>query len=316
MDLKRSFNRFRALIRRGNIFVSHDIWAINRENLTSWKSRLVRDFQVIITTMRSFKERGIGFQSVALSYFCTMAFVPLVAACIGLTNAFGLENQLHEIVNNFLGGEQQEVIDFVINAAEVILEEASSGIFGIISALMFIWLVIWMMNRVEVVFNNVWKVEEKTRKFYHSYGVDIIILFLIPFVILIFGAGGIVYTDVLDLVFKDFPVSEIKTFFGLIMLALISIAIFSAMYKFIPNTKVYYKYALKGAIPAGIAFAVLQYLYLETQVMVTRINAVYGTLAAIPLFMIWMRFSWLIILYGAQFSYAFQTVDGVEEELK
>jgi|GEM_PF-4665971 len=226
MDLKRSFNRFRALIRRGNIFVSHDIWAINRENLTSWKSRLVRDFQVIITTMRSFKERGIGFQSVALSYFCTMAFVPLVAACIGLTNAFGLENQLHEIVNNFLGGEQQEVIDFVINAAEVILEEASSGIFGIISALMFIWLVIWMMNRVEVVFNNVWKVEEKTRKFYHSYGVDIIILFLIPFVILIFGAGGIVYTDVLDLVFKDFPVSEIKTFFGLIMLALISIAYF------------------------------------------------------------------------------------------
>ncbi len=88
----------------------------------------------------------------------------------------------------------------------------------------------------------------------------------------------------------------------------------SAMYKFIPATFVEYRYALKAALYAGIAFTLLQYLYLETQVLVTNINAVYGAVAALPLFMMWLRFGWLIILYGAQFSYSFQTVDRMEKE--
>ena len=89
----------------------------------------------------------------------------------------------------------------------------------------------------------------------------------------------------------------------------------SAMYKFIPATYVNYRYALKAAIWAGIAFTLLQYLYLETQVMVVKLNAVYGAVAAIPLFMIWLRFGWLIILYGAQFSYSFQKVAESDKEI-
>ena len=56
-------------------------------------------------------------------------------------------------------------------------------------------------------------------------------------------------------------------------------------------------------------FGGVQYLYLETQVMVAKTSAVYGALAAIPLFMIWLNLGWTIILYGAELSYAFQNVD-------
>ena len=73
---------------------------------------------------------------------------------------------------------------------------------------------------------------------------------------------------------------------------------------------------MKAALWAGIAFTLLQYLYLETQVLVTSINAVYGAVAALPLFMMWLRFGWLIILYGAQFSYSFQMVDTMEKEAR
>ncbi|MBO6081857.1 MAG: YihY/virulence factor BrkB family protein, partial [Bacteroidales bacterium] len=86
------------------------------------------------------------------------------------------------------------------------------------------------------------------------------------------------------------------------------VMVFSAMFKFIPSVHVKYKYALRAAILSGIAFTVLQYLYLETQLLVTRINAVYGTVAAIPLFRLWLRFGWLISVFGAQFSYSFQTI--------
>ena len=89
---------------------------------------------------------------------------------------------------------------------------------------------------------------------------------------------------------------------------------FSAMYKFIPNAKVDYSNALRAAIPAALAFTVMNYLYLETQVMVTRLNAVYGVFAAVPLFMIWMNVGWYVILIGSELSYAFQHVENYNIE--
>jgi membrane protein len=89
---------------------------------------------------------------------------------------------------------------------------------------------------------------------------------------------------------------------------------FSAMYKFIPNYKVNYPTALRAALFAAVAFGVVQFFYLETQMLVTRLNGIYGTFAAVPLFMIWLNLSWSIILIGAELSYAFQHVDSYNIE--
>ena len=86
------------------------------------------------------------------------------------------------------------------------------------------------------------------------------------------------------------------------------------MYKFIPNATVRYSSALRAAVPAAIAFTTVQYMYLETQVLVTRLNAIYGAFAAVPLFMVWINIGWFIILIGAQLSYAFQNVDNYNIE--
>ena len=118
-----------------------------------------------------------------------------------------------------------------------------------------------------------------------------------------------VYSHVLDLIPNSIGVTDkIKSFLGWVIFGGVAVMTLSAMYKFIPATHVNYRFALKGALWAGIAFTIFQYLYLETQVLVTNINAVYGAVAALPLFMMW-----LIILYGAQFSYSFQTVDEMDK---
>ena len=66
-----------------------------------------------------------------------------------------------------------------------------------------------------------------------------------------------------------------------------------------------------SALFDSFVFVVFQYLYLETQAFVGRLNAVYGVLAAIPLFLIWLNFSWQIIIYGAELTRALQEVDNV-----
>jgi membrane protein len=81
------------------------------------------------------------------------------------------------------------------------------------------------------------------------------------------------------------------------------------MYKYIPAIRVHTRHAFKAAVIAGIGFTAVQYLYLETQVMVAKMSAVYGVLAALPLFMIWLSIGWTIVLYGAELSYSFQNVN-------
>ena len=204
--------------------------------------------------------------------------------------------------------DDKELIDTVMNAANNIIHTAQSGLFGFVSMLTFVWIVIWLMMRVEMVFNNAWKVQ-KPRKWWRQLGVIFVILMLSPFVILLFFTGSIVYSNVLDLIPNFEFADHLKSFLSWVIFAAVAVLIISLMYKYIPACKVKYRYALKAAVYAGIIFTALQYLYLETTVMVAKSSAVYGVLAAVPLFMVWLSWGWTIIIYGAELAYGFQTVE-------
>ena len=307
--------KVKTYIRWGKKFLGQDLWQVNLNELSKARARFLRDMRVMMDALKNFADEKIGFQSVALSYFCTMAAVPLVAVAFAITSGFGLEKLLQEAL--YSADINQTLIDTLMDGADNIIKSARSGVFGMITALSFVWLIIWMMNRVEKVFNNVWHVRKPRRKALKSYGIDIIIMILIPFIIIIFFAGTVVYSHVLDLIPHWMGITDtIKSFLSWVIFGGVAVMTLSAMYKFIPATYVNYRYALKAAILAGVAFTVLQYLYLETQVMVVKLNAVYGAVAAIPLFMIWLRLGWLIILYGAQFSYSFQKVAEGDKEIE
>jgi membrane protein len=90
--------------------------------------------------------------------------------------------------------------------------------------------------------------------------------------------------------------------------------LFSLMYIVMPNTKVSYQSGIIAGIIAGSAFAVTQWFYIDFQVGVSKYNAIYGSFAALPLFLIWIQVSWLIVLFGAEVSFANQNVDMYEFE--
>lgn len=300
-------------IKRLRDFFGGGIWEVNMETLSKGKAKLVKDLKIIMVALKNFRQNRTGFQSIALCYFCLMATVPFIAVFFALTDGFGLTPKLLDLLYHNLE-TNQELIDKIMEAARNIIASAQSGIVGIVSALMFVWLIIWMMMRTETVFNDIWHVR-RSRNFFKKLGINIVIMLLSPFIILLFFSGSIVYTHVLDNIIPGSEISDaIKSFLGWIIFGVLVVFVFSAMYKFIPAAKVRYGFALKASLISGLAFTLLQYLYLETQVMVTRLNAVYGTIAALPLFILWLRFGWLIILYGAQFSYSFQKVEYEEIE--
>lgn len=289
-------------------FLVHDIWYINTDDLKRWKGNLVKELRLVTLMMSTFIKQKISFQITALAFDSMLAVVPIIAIGFYLADSIGLKEKFATLLIDNLG--QSNLVESLISAADNIATIAESGLFGFISMASFIWIVISLMLSVRKVFNNVWRVESEP-KLLKMIGVVLGSTLLSPVVIALFFSGSVLYSNVLDWIIPgDFFLSHsLKSVLSWLSFAGITILAITAMYKYIPGTKVRVRYALKAAIYAGILFTAVQFLYLETQVMVSKHNAVFGVFAAIPLFMIWLRLGWSIIIYGAQLSYAFQNVD-------
>ena len=312
---KKLLHKIKVLIRWISIwvyritrFLTHDIFFLKEEDFSRWKGRLVKDTKVVIVMLNTVSAQKISYQVTALAYRSMMSVVPAIAIAFYLTSGVGLKDTFRDILVNNLG--DSPITQVLMNAADNIVDVAQSGLFGFISMASFLWIVLSLMITVRRVFNNVWKVERE-RNFMKMIGVIIGITIMAPFVVIIFFSGSVVYSHILDLLFPStlFIYSTIKSFMSWLLFAAASILILTAMYKFIPGTKVRFRYAIKAAIISGLVFTGVQYLYLETQMMVAKVSAVYGVLAALPLFMVWLNLGWTIILYGAELSFAFQNVD-------
>ena len=306
---ERTIHRTKVHIRWATIFakravrfVTHDMWYLNVDDLSRWKARAVKDIKVVFLMLKVFSDQKIGFQVTALAYQSMMSLVPF------MTNGVGIADQFHAFLNANISN--QKLIEDLVAASDKIIATAESGLFGFISMASFLWILIWLMITVRRVFNNVWKVDE-SRRFFHVLGVGLGVLILSPFVIVLFFSGSVVYSTVLDYIVPSaLPFSDhLKSFLSWALFAGASVLILTVMYKFIPAARVRTRPAFKAALIAGIGFTAVQYLYLETQVMVAKQSAIYGFLAALPLFMIWLNLGWTIVLYGAELSYSFQNVN-------
>ena len=302
LRLKSIFNNSKALI-------TDELWTLDTSQSSKGWRKIVRFFKLVRITFSTFAENRMGFQCVSLSYFVTLAIVPLIAFLFAVTGGLGLSDKLSELLYSFIPGNQ-EVIAMVMEKAGNIIDTAKSGIVGFIGALTFLWAILWLMFQVERVFNNVWGIRKIPRKIYKRFSYYLLVLILMPFIVLVFGIGIAYYTNLTRLIGIDLAdIKFLPELLGWLGTYALSVFTFSAMYKWIPAPKIKYRNAFKSALVSGLFFVLFQYFYRETQVFVSRLNDVYGVLAAIPLFLIWLNFSWQIIIYGAELTYSYENID-------
>ena len=308
MSFKEWFEDFRGLCRK---LVSNDIWTLNIDTFSSARRRFVKFIKLTRIVFREFAENRMGFQCVALSYFGALAVVPFAAFLFAVSGNIGVTDKLSNLLHSIIP-TNPEFVDTIISKADNIIQTAQSGGVGIISALLFFWTVIWLMFQVERVFNNVWNIRKIPRKIYKRFSFYFGALLLSPFVIMIFGLGIALYSNFTSVIGIHIHIKEISTiikFLGWVVFYIFTSLILSVMYKYIPATEVKYRNSFIAALVSGLCFVLFQYLYLEMQVFMTRISGVYGALAAIPLFLMWMNYSWQIVIYGAQLCYGLQNID-------
>lgn len=294
-------------IRKLKEFFRDDIWNINTSDLGRAKAKVVRYTRIIILTAKNFSCQNVGQQAVALSFFSTMALVPFLAVAFAISNYAGLGTYLRELIYENFG--RDTIVDHILTFADNIIAASQQGIYGIISFLIFLWMVIWLMSRVEWSFNRIWKVE-RNRILWKRVLAYAVTMTASPFIIMVFLSVVLSISDGINAIGLEIPLlSSISTFLIWLSFFVFMVIVLTAMYILIPNAKVRLLPAFSAAVISSVAFTTVQYLYMETQMFVSRLNAVYGVFAAIPLFMVWLNIGWFIILLGSELSYVFQNVD-------
>ena len=271
-----------------------------------------RQLKIVAFTLDNYSKLGLNWQAVALSFFSTMAVVPLIAVIFSITDGFGISNILYDLIHKYFSN--QEIINLFLGFANNILASTDYSLYGIISFGVFLWLVVWLMLCVERSFNNIWFVET-SRVWWKRAMSYFLILLMAPFVSILFLGMAVVISDgIKNMWMVEIPFLDMRDIIQWLIFYGVAALIFATMFKFIPNAKVKFSNAFKAALLASAAFTIVQFFYLETQIFVTRINAVYGVFAAIPLFMVWVNIGWFIIIIGAQVSYSIQNLDNYQKE--
>lgn len=278
-----------------------------KHRLQPWleKARSVKSIHVMLITIRDFGRHNLAGAAASLCYFTAMAFVPLIAVIFAVTGGLGLDAYLRELTLRYFSNNA-ELVSGIMRVADNIVATTNNGIYGIISFLIFVWLVVWLMLNLERTFNRIWKVDV-SRVFWKRLVAYIAILILAPFVLLLFLSMTVNLSHSLD-TWKIPGLQFVRPFLGWLTTYGVIGLVLTALYKFIPNARVKLRYALISAAFASLVFVVVQYFYLETQIFVSRLNSIYGAFAILPLFMAWMNISWSIILTGAELTYALQFV--------
>ncbi|HDM10341.1 MAG TPA: YihY family inner membrane protein [Desulfobacteraceae bacterium] len=298
------------------LFFKSDVWRIQENELPRIKALLLRLVRIVLLSFRGILEDKCQLRASALTFYSVLSLVPVLAMLFGIAKGFGVEKLLQkQLVQNLEA--QQQVITRVINFATTLLENTRGGLMVGAGLLFLFWTTLNVLSNIEDAFNEIWGVKRArtiTRKV-----IDYLALTLIgPFLVVLSATLTMMVTGEIKGLVHRFAILDAVGPAVMLPLKLAPYAVlwilFIFIYSFMPNTKVRTGSAILGGIIAGTLFQIFQWVYISFQIGVARYNAIYGSFAALPLFLIWLNWSWLIVLYGAEVSFAHQNVRAFELE--
>lgn len=282
-------------------YLTVGVWSDTRSN---WRVDTVRTLSLSI---KSFLDRDLQLRASALTYQTVLAIVPALAMLFAIGRGFGLQDILMDELHRTFSG-QQSVIDAMLVYVDNYLNQSSGGgVFVGIGLVFLMWTIISLLGNVEDSFNSIWGVKQGRplgRKI-TDYTAIIIIL---P-VLLICSNGLTIFMTtamqkILPFKFLTPAISWILDGASIVLTWLF----FAGTYLLIPNTKVRLPNALLAGCFAGTAFVILQWAFVTGQVYVARYNAIYGSVAFLPLFLVWAQLAWVVTLSGAVVCYSSQNI--------
>ena len=290
-------------------FFEKEIWLKELEDLPKSKSFLISQVRVIVMALKGFNEDRCVLRASALTYYSLLSFVPVIAMIFGIAKGFGMEQAIDNMLRENMG-THQEIAQNVMEFSHKMLENTKGGLIAGVGVAVLFWSVIKVLGNIEKSFNAIWGIT-KDRTLIKKFTEYLAIMVLGPVLLIVASSASVlVSSTVVDIVVQmGFEYLSSGAHLILKVVPYLTMwLLLTLIYMVMPNTKVNWKSAFFAAIVAGTSFELLEWTYVNFQIGVAGYNAIYGSFAAIPLFLAWLQLSWLIILFGAELSFAHQNV--------
>jgi membrane protein len=297
-------------------FITTDIWRIRLKDISRSKSFFLKQLRIIVLAVRGFDEDRCQLRASALTFYSLLSIVPVIAILFGIAKGFGFQEVLEkDLLDKFAAHEA--VLVQVMDFAKSLLETTQGGLIAGIGLAVLFWTVIKVLGSIERSFNNVWGVKSP-RPWSRKFTDYIAVILIAPILFILSSSITVFITSQVTFITEKFALLGFFSSLIFFLLKLLPYCIvwilFTFIYIFMPNTKVRFASGLVAGIVAGSVYELVQWGYITFQVGVAKYNAIYGSFAALPLFLVWLQASWLVVLFGAEISFSHQNVDTYEFE--
>ena len=261
-------------------------------------------YKTLVLTIKYFTAKRVMAKASALTYSTLLAIVPILAVVFAIARGFGYNKYIEVWFRDVLASQPQAA-EIIIGWVNSYLIHTKSGLFLGIGLMFMLYTVLMLVNNIEETFNEIWQVNS-SRSLYRSFTNYMAAFFLIPIFIIVTTGFSMVLTTIVSSMPDVLMIgSVVRWLLDLVPYVLMS-ALFIGLYVSMPNTYVNWRCAIVPGIIAGVGIQWLQLFYVHSQIWVTGYNAIYGSFAALPLFMLWVQISWTICLFGAELTFTNQ----------
>jgi membrane protein len=292
------------------------IWYTPLSEISKGRTFLIKQLRIVVLAARGFLKDKVQLQASALTFYSLLSIIPVVAIAFAIAKGFGLDQDLQTLITDKFQSNQallKEVLQIARNA----LEETRGGYIAGVGMIILFWSVISLLEHIESSFNHIWQIRS-SRPWYRKTTDYLTIMLVSPvFIILSSSITYFVSMELTDFMSR----APILSFFKPIISFLIKLSPYflswialTILFIVMPNAKVKFMPAMISGIISGTILQFLFWLYLDLQFGITKLSAIYGSFAAVPLFIIWLQSSWIIVLLGAELSFANQNVSRYEFE--
>lgn len=292
------------------------VWHARLSEISRRKSFVIKQLRIIIIAVRGFINDKVETRASALTFYSLLSIIPAAAIAFAIAKGFGLDQNLEQVVAKEFQAHQ-EVLNWLLTNARSAIQETRGGYIAGVGLIILFWSVIALLANIENSFNHIWQIRT-SRPWFRKFTNYITIMLIAPVFIVLSSSITLFVSTQLSEYMTTAPILEffkpVISFLVRFTPYFLSWIILTLIFIVIPNTKVRFMPAFVSGIVAGTILQILQWLYIDLQFGITKLSAIYGSFAAIPLFIIWLQSSWIIVLLGAELSFAYQNLSQYEFE--
>jgi membrane protein len=291
-------------------FTAH-IWEIRLEDLPFPLPSLLKYLRIILLASRGFLKDHCDKNASVLTYYSMLNVVPLVAVMFAVAKGFGLEKLIEKQVLQLAekANWQADITNQILTFSHSLLQQAKGGLIAGVGVVLLLWTVISILGKIEETFNDIWEVR-KSRTLIRKFSDYLAMMVSAPVLLIVSSSATVLVASQVKVIMQKIALFGI---FSSVITSLLNLlpyvsiwALLTMLYLVMPNTRVPVRSGILAGVVAGTIFQIVQWGYIHFQIGVAKYGAIYGSFAAIPLFLAWVQISWMIVLFGAEFAHAFE----------